>query len=1093
MSRSEEAAVATTSFSGGRLRVTHPAGYRATPVRGRTRSIDTTSSRDVDALIAETLADANMQTVQRVRVGPQGAGRTRDPAPVSLALDVAASEGAIVLAENAGCYTWLRPRYETTRDAGTGGRTAVFDIVLPARPGAAPRALERTSAGQARPDEVRATVLSFLLPDVAHAAAGALEAFVQPGLVHVTGADLAAWQRVDSLADVGLSPDRNNRVLLLVHGTFDSTAGAFGALTATDAGRAFLDGALGSYDAVVGFDHPTLSVDPLENAQDLAGRLTAFATRRQVTLDVVGHSRGGLTARSFAENVLPGLPWRGEVDRAVFVAATNDGTHFADPSRWADLADLYTNLVAANARALADLPGGGSVAAVAVDAVRVVGALVTWLASFATDPDGVPGIAAMVPDGPFVTALNGDQPGQPRPGTPWFVVSSNFEATVANRPKEIPAAVITRLVDGVVDEVIQGDNDLVVDDASMRAIDLLHGGGYVRSECDLGTNAVVYHTNYFSQDVVCQALTSWLVDRVDWAGGVSAAISADVGEARETAAEPADGGADRVAPSRGRVVAPPTRALPPPATPEPPPTMAEPPAADSPSPLVRATFFAEHPKNPPVGVSQVLRVRLSRKSIAADEEVASAHTLLDIRPDSPVDVQVIPTTNVVLEGSDLDRLLLPLGDQFAELRFAFHAVAVGPVRVKVLARQGRDLLGTITLEGVAVDPADVTGGRQAQTRAQVEVASSSSPVLDQVAWLEIAETTAGGETRFRYELRLPGVDDRITAVSRPLSDAKGFVTNLFRDVQQLYFDYQGRPARYLSKLQDLGSSLFGQLFPDDFQKVLWDHRDQLDDLFLLADEPFVPWELVHLKPPHGPREREPRFLGQLGLVRWQFTPFPAEPGIPVRTGQVFAVAPDYQDGSLDSEVSQAEVAFLTTNLGARTVTPTEAKVSALLRRRAGFDLLHFSGHGNADPTNISDARIALPGPVIGGVAASEYITSTTVAENARWATRNPGPMVVLNACQVGRSGEQLTTLGGFARAFLDAGASAFVSCLWAVHQDSAKDFAQTFYERLIAGDTVATAAVAARGAARAAAAQRGDATWLAYVVYARPDAVLVRS
>ena len=43
---------------------------------------------------------------------------------------------------------------------------------------------------------------------------------------------------------------------------------------------------------------------------------------------------------------------------------------------------------------------------------------------------------------------------------------------------------------------------------------------------------------------------------------------------------------------------------------------------------------------------------------------------------------------------------------------------------------------------------------------------------------------------------------------------------------------------------------------------------------MYADEPFVPWELIHLKPPTGPREEKPRFLAQAGMVRWQSGSFP---------------------------------------------------------------------------------------------------------------------------------------------------------------------------------------------------------------------------
>ena len=1104
--------MATTSFVGGRLRVTNSAAYRASS--SRTRSIDPSASGDVDALMVDALRRNGFDAAHRVVVGP-GRSKSRDTGlaqgtSVSLALDVSAEEDAVVLLEHEGCYTWLRPRHESSRDPQVTGRVAVFEFDVPP-PRSGSRDLGGVPAGAAR-----ATVLSYASPLLSRAAIRALELFVDPGLVHLTGMDPAEWHHVGSLAEAGLSPDRNSRVLLLVHGTFDSTAGAFGGLAATEPGREFLTQALAAYDAVVGFDHRTLSVDPLENATELAALLTPFRGR-QVTVDVVCHSRGGLTARSFVESVLPGLAWRGKVDRAVFVGATNAGTHFADETRWADLADLYTNLVAANARAIAALPGGAPIAAAVVGAVRGVGALVRWLASYATDPDSVPGIAAMVPDGPFVISLNEDQPGQPRAGTPWFVVSSDFEVTVDDHPPEIPTAVVARLVDGVVDHVITGPNDLVVDVESMSAIDLSHGGGYVHGELALPANSAVYHTNYFVQESVCRALHAWLVQRVDHLPGEERA-------APVPDTDPVGGGTGWRGPSRGpRPIPPPPSVAPPPIPAEPPPTMAEPPPPtgaepDEPPPTmaepppatgaephepppeprpeivrtpasIQATFVAELPQNPAVGVSTTLRVRVSRTSLFAADGTASARTVLAVRPDSPVDVQVIPSRNVALDGPDLDRLLLPPGGGWSELQFAMHAVAPGPVRLKVLARQGRQLLGSVTLEADAVDPDDVIGGAQALTRAQVEVASASSPVLADVAWLEIAQVEAADETRFRYELRLPGSDQRITGVSPPIRDANTFVADLFHEVQQLWFDNSDKPAKYLADLQDLGSSLFEQLFPQDLQAVLWRERDHLDNLFLIADEPFIPWELVHLKPPVGPRQQAPRFLGQLGLVRWQFTPFPPQPQLQARAGKVFAVCPEYEDPTLDLAEVQAEAQFLTTTFGATAVHATEQKVRQLLRRRGGFDLLHFSGHGLADQGNIGEAKIVLAGRTVGGALVSDYLSSTTVAENAKFGNRSgAGPLVVLNACQVGRSGEQLSSLGGFARAFLEAGASAFVSCLWSVNQTPARIFVETFYGRLLDGDTVAAAALTAREAARAS----GDATWLAYVIYARPDAVLVR-
>ncbi len=48
-------------------------------------------------------------------------------------------------------------------------------------------------------------------------------------------------------------------------------------------------------------------------------------------------------------------------------------------------------------------------------------------------------------------------------------------------------------------------------------------------------------------------------------------------------------------------------------------------------------------------------------------------------------------------------------------------------------------------------------------------------------------------------------------------------------------------------------------------------------------------------------------------------------------------------------------------------------------------------------------------------------------------------------------------------------------------------FVEKLYDELLAGTAISLATTRAREVARKA----GDATWLAFVVYARPDAVLV--
>jgi CHAT domain-containing protein len=132
-----------------------------------------------------------------------------------------------------------------------------------------------------------------------------------------------------------------DRALVLCHGTFSSSA----SLAAGLAGS-FLTWALRHYDAVLGFDHWTLSRDPVENAALLGTSLAPAGRSLARSIDLLVHSRGGLVARAFAElPVADAKVAREALRRVVFVATPHAGTQLATPRRWATAADLLVNLL----------------------------------------------------------------------------------------------------------------------------------------------------------------------------------------------------------------------------------------------------------------------------------------------------------------------------------------------------------------------------------------------------------------------------------------------------------------------------------------------------------------------------------------------------------------------------------------------------------------------------------------------------------------------------------------------------------------------------------------------------------------------------
>jgi triacylglycerol esterase/lipase EstA (alpha/beta hydrolase family) len=1118
-------------------------------VPDRTRDLPPPSS---DAARKEGVVAAlqvgEFDVVQRIALSPS-ATRDLDPSAstgvgtVAVDVDVAPDEDAVVLVERDGVWSWHLPA-ERTRGLGDEPRTVSFRIdVAPTRPAvpgrrrAAPPA--RASRGVGAPTATRG-----LIGDVVHGAAEAivlrfaspllghvvdhLEASTRTGLVHVTGEPLEAWLPVDTLADVPLPTDRAPRVLLLVHGTFSSTAGAFGALSLAPGAGGFVRTLVDAYDAVVGYDHRTLSLDPEQNARDLLERLHVPGVRDDLVIDVVTHSRGGLVTRSFIEEVLPGSGWGATVDTAVFVASTHGGTHLADPSRWHDLVDLYTNLVTLAASALGLVPGAAPFAAVVGGVVRAVGGLVKVLAAAAT-ADGqhaaVPGLAAMVPGGPFVTELNADQPGQPGPGTSWYVVTSDFHAALDGHgaPSRLPKELATWLAEGFVDGLFHGPNDLVVDVSSMSAIGS-PSGGYVRDTLALGSNGTVTHVDYFASLEVIGALSQWLplglgagggddASLPDWMTAGAEAGPPEVGaEPPEVGAEPPDDGSRDLAPAPAPEPAPAPvrpataahRAEPPMAPPPPPPPVAT--TAPRPTTAAKkaanaakkaaenttkpvhgtattaATLAAEMPSALTPGQAFTVRVRLARGRLTATEGTASATETVEVVADRPVSVQVLAKDNVEVLERDPKVFGLPSGDWASELTFSARPLADGPVAVAVVLRQGWVPVANVTLEATAgltalVAPAPVS----ATVHPGID-----APELDGLPCLDIVECRRpNGDRVYSYAVRLvPGEEPKLFQ-SEPVVGRDDFVRDRIAEVEHVIRDPDLSDSRRLKQLQNTGSLLFDQFFPEDMRAYLWANRDRVCDLIVYTDEPCVPWELFHLKPPRGKRGVEPRFLAQGGLVRWQLGSFPPQ-RIRVRSGKVRTICPEYADPMFKNDVGLLEAAYLHDRFGAKPVTATPDGVERVLRG-GSFDLLHFSGHGAADAADIADAKVLLKGRRRGQEVLQEFLTSTDVSQNVAWAAAGkPGPVVVLNACQTGRGGELFTTVGGFAKAFLDAGASAFVSCLWSVHEEPARVFVETLYDELLRGTPMSRATAAARTAAREA----GDPTWLAYVVYARPDAVL---
>ncbi|WP_165069612.1 DUF7379 domain-containing protein [Paludisphaera rhizosphaerae] len=1279
------------------LQITTASGYRVAEIvtsakpKRRTRSgafpTAVPMPRNADAetaaddAVVEAFRRQEMELVDQVELEPdssappaakRGGRAARAAEATEFALSLEPHEDAVVLLEQDGVYSWEFATEATTRSAAgqKRGRAAapaqrmVKFQITPALQAAPKRGETRRGIiGDFIAEKVRAFVFKFAARIAVGSAMAFLERNVRRGLVAMSDGDPSRWGLLDDPTSL-LPKDRPARVLLFVHGTFSSTIGSYGALSATPWGQEFLKAARENYDLVIGFDHATLSNDPLENASDLLARLQSISWPHPPRLDVVTHSRGGLVLRSLSEHLLPLASFPVLIERVVFVAVTNGGTRLAEPANWHAMIDFYTNLSVAACRVIGMMPQAKAVTLVLGEIAQGLGSLVKYLATTIVTERAVPGLAAMEPDGDFIKKLNEEQVNQPSIANSYYcAITSEFEPRVFggdHEPKEFPGRLLQWIIDVFAKQLIKEANDLVVDTASMTRVDP-QLGKYIKDTLDFGKNPQVYHTNYFVRPEVANALARWLrlagpaeietrprstnttrggtrrpkggkrglpraaafsPDVIE-VGGVAgaeipAAVDTDIvvmaattpveealesikqdspsyvvirrehqGEMlnyafsseevleqakiiegqtslhsalnlHETGRSDTRSVTDSMIPaaSKGfesttrravvlsgykpvgvlpeeselsnaeelanlaRLAVNPTkdadkvlarRAMPTFAiahgtAPDPTPRPANrggggttrsgdgasrggggatrgPGKKTAVEPKVTCHFRAEMEEEVVLNRTTTVEVLVSREVIGKAIHAAASESQVEIDPSRKLLIQVLPKVNFESVDEDWVEIDPPKPGEPTPLYFILRPTHVGEGEVRVVARQGQVPLVTLVLKPQIVKTRGKSPRRASASATTAEAPKLAAPLHQ----LTIIERRNGDDVSYSYRLQSPALKVLERGDSKPLvGDRKRYVEELYKTIEDRWVSTDGDQDDFLEELRAIGAVMFNELIPDKLQRVLWDYRDQLKSIMVMAEEPFIPWELVHLCAPGKPLGSEERFLGQLGLVRWLDDAGWPNEKVGDHAGKARYVIPSYPHPDYVLPEAEKEWKFLEDEFKATRVEAKSGAVRKLLAQPGAFDLLHFACHGVADQGNISDAQLLMEGRVEGGKYVLDKLTATTVESHANLGSDGRAPIVVLNACQAGRAGYKLTGVGGFAQAFLRRGAGAFVGTLWSVGDSPARTFTESFYTHLKQGAMISEAAVAAREEARKA----GDATWLAYVVYGHPHAKL---
>jgi hypothetical protein len=442
-------------------------------------------------------------------------------------------------------------------------------------------------------------------------------------------------------------------------------------------------------------------------------------------------------------------------------------------------------------------------------------------------------------------------------------------------------------------------------------------------------------------------------------------------------------------------------------------------------------------------------------------------------------------------------LRLPESDDgVARHEFTLVAPEPGFGEVALVVRQGADLpFATLRLTAEAV----VDAAAEAAPRMVKAAVVPLDRELLALPSLRVDEELVDGESTLSIRASING---DVAEGTMRLRDKAGYVSRLYRRIDGIRAqvgrirDTRRRAAAALRQLSRLGRAVAADVLPRTVLDFLWEHRDELDGLIVqTTGEVDVPWEIVHLVPPvTGDRngtadaDADGWFLSRFGLTRWVYgTAHPTE--LRVATARAHVICPAYKLERFRLQATAEERRLLEDRLRASVIHPDDAAaVRAVVTD--GYDLLHFAGHGHwattAPPIQellLSEFDDEVPGP---DWRYSDQDLRADVPDLGTIADDAEGPLVFLNACDLGRLPSGDRSVGGFPEAFLRRGAAAFIGCSWSVGDDAAGSFVRAFYAALVTGETLAEAT----RDARAAAATDGDLSDLAFAVYAHPRARL---
>ncbi len=486
-----------------------------------------------------------------------------------------------------------------------------------------------------------------------------------------------------------------------------------------------------------------------------------------------------------------------------------------------------------------------------------------------------------------------------------------------------------------------------------------------------------------------------------------------------------------------------------------------------------------------------------RKVPVAKPRMTDQELILKASSNEQVHVDVVVSApGYKIKGEPFATIEVPLDRDSEKATFLLAGLEEGPKPVLINFYQNKRYIGTVSLESCVVRNAGHGVQDTAKNKVDVDFSGSgSAPDLT----LNITENTLPtGQTELRFTL-ISTLDeihlqDGGSVLLR--QEPSSWLEQAFSSVEQLNRAEEDVEWT-LRRLQSIGHELYEQLFPVRLKEVFQSCRDRINSIMVVSDEPWIPWEMV--KPSETLRPQESKHLcEEYRFSRWlSGTPIsptlnaqlakivPVQEAIVSQSYRDINVVPNHGSASPAKQTFdclpnvEAEVdMFRELESHGTEVGVIDSKLRSVMQviDQGDYDILHFACHGSYNEQS----------PDLSVLQLRDGCMTAVDLNSSKPASKRRRPMVFLNACHSGRGGFGLTRLGNWASAFSKLNCGAFIGSLWPVEDEAAYRFAKHFYTQLFEGMPIGDAFREARISIKEA----GNSTWLAFCLYADPNALL---